>query len=77
MVKEQNLVSSLILMTPGFFWSERFTSVQQIAREFFMAFLTEFQIQPDPNKPFIPVPMVTKRISPRSKNGSTISSRIR
>lgn len=58
MIKEQNTVSSLILMTPGFFWSERFISVQQIAREFFMAFLTEFKLQIDPNKPFIPVPMV-------------------
>ncbi|PKN30108.1 MAG: hypothetical protein CVU64_05065 [Deltaproteobacteria bacterium HGW-Deltaproteobacteria-21] len=58
MIKNQNIVSSLILMTPGFFWSERFSSVQQIAREFFMAFLMEFKIQPDPNKAFIPVPMV-------------------
>jgi pimeloyl-ACP methyl ester carboxylesterase len=58
MIKDRKIIHSLILMTPGFFWSERFTSVQQIAREFFVAFLTEFNLQPDPNKPFIPVPMV-------------------
>ncbi len=54
----QGVLSSLILVTPGLFWSERFTAVQQIARESLFAFLMEFKIQPDPKRPFIPIPML-------------------
>lgn len=57
-IREQKLISSLILMTPGFFWSERFTSIQEIARKYLLTFLSEFNIEPEPKKPFIPVPMI-------------------
>jgi pimeloyl-ACP methyl ester carboxylesterase len=36
-MKDKNIISSLILMTPGFFWSERFSSVLENARKSLLA----------------------------------------
>ncbi len=57
-IKGRNIISSLILMTPGFFWSERFSAMQTVATEYLFAFLAEFKIELDPNKSFLPIPMV-------------------
>ena len=67
MIKDKNMISSLILMTPGFFWSERFGSVLKIAMDFLVTFLTEFKIQPDPKKAFIPVPMLKEDFTSNKK----------
>ncbi len=48
---------SLILVTPGFFWSDQFSSRLDVARNIIFSFLEEFELNPDPNRPFISVPM--------------------
>ena len=50
-------LSSLILLTPGFFWNERFRSVLSITEEIVMKMISEFKLKPERNQAGIPVPM--------------------
>lgn len=52
-----NLLSSLILLTPGFFWNERFMSVIRIVESNISNMLTELKLRPDRSQAYIPVPM--------------------
>jgi L-alanine-DL-glutamate epimerase-like enolase superfamily enzyme/pimeloyl-ACP methyl ester carboxylesterase len=52
-----NTLSSLILLTPGFFWSERFRSVISIAEKIVFKMISEFKLKPDRNHACIPIPM--------------------
>lgn len=63
-IRDRHVLSSLILMTPGFFWSERFSVMQTIATEYLFAFLGEFKIELDPRKSFLPLPMVPRDFTP-------------
>lgn len=48
---------SLILLTPGFFWNERFRSVITIAENVMMDIISEFNLKPERDHACIPIPM--------------------
>ncbi|MCX5827806.1 MAG: alpha/beta fold hydrolase [Deltaproteobacteria bacterium] len=50
-------LSSLILLTPGFFWNERFRSVLSIAEKIVMEMISGFKLKPDRDHACIPIPM--------------------
>lgn len=50
-------ISSLILLTPGFFWNERFRSVLSIAEKIVMDMISAFNLKPERNDACIPIPM--------------------
>ena len=52
-----NALTSLILLTPGFFWNERFRSVISISEKIVFDMISEFKLQPDRNHACIPLPM--------------------
>jgi L-alanine-DL-glutamate epimerase-like enolase superfamily enzyme/pimeloyl-ACP methyl ester carboxylesterase len=52
-----NTLSSLILLTPGLFWNERFRSVISIAEKIVFKMISEFKLKPDRNHACIPIPM--------------------
>ncbi len=52
-----NTLSSLILLTPGFFWNERFRSVISIAEKVVLKMISEFKLKPERNHACIPIPM--------------------
>jgi L-alanine-DL-glutamate epimerase-like enolase superfamily enzyme/pimeloyl-ACP methyl ester carboxylesterase len=55
--KMPDSLSSLILMTPGFFWNERFRSVLSITENNILAMIKELKLRPDRDHACIPVPM--------------------
>jgi pimeloyl-ACP methyl ester carboxylesterase len=50
-------LSSLILLTPGFFWNERFRSVIRITEKVIMEMISEFKLKPERDRACIPIPM--------------------
>ena len=52
-----NTLTSLILLTPGFFWNERFRSVISISEKIVFDMISEFKLKPDRNHACIPLPM--------------------
>ena len=50
-------LSSLILLTPGFFWNERFRSVLSIAEKIVLEMISGFKLKPERNHACIPIPM--------------------
>lgn len=52
-----DILSSLILLTPGFFWNERFRSVLSIAEKTVMDMISEFKLKPERDYACIPIPM--------------------
>lgn len=52
-----NVISSLILLTPGFFWNERFRSVISVAERIVFDMMSEFKLEPDRDQACIPIPM--------------------
>jgi L-alanine-DL-glutamate epimerase-like enolase superfamily enzyme/pimeloyl-ACP methyl ester carboxylesterase len=50
-------LSSLILLTPGFFWNERFRSVLRIAEKIVLEMVSGFKLKPERNHACIPIPM--------------------
>jgi len=50
-------LTSLTLLTPGFFWNERFRSVIRVAEKTFLHMISEFKLKPDPNQAYVPIPM--------------------
>ena len=52
-----NLLSSLILLTPAFFWNERFRSVIRIAGNNLFALIRELKLKPARTHAYIPIPM--------------------
>jgi L-alanine-DL-glutamate epimerase-like enolase superfamily enzyme/alpha-beta hydrolase superfamily lysophospholipase len=55
--KIEGALSSLILLTPGFFWNERFRSVLSITEKVIMNIIGEFKLKPEREHACIPVPM--------------------
>jgi hypothetical protein len=55
--KGDDLVSSLISITPAFFWSERMESIIQFLSTAVFSILSEFNIEPDMRRPFAPLPL--------------------
>jgi L-alanine-DL-glutamate epimerase-like enolase superfamily enzyme/pimeloyl-ACP methyl ester carboxylesterase len=52
-----NILSSLILLTPGFFWNERFMSVLRSAEKIVLKMIFEFNLKPQRSRACIPLPM--------------------
>jgi len=52
-----SLLSSLILLTPGFFWNERFRSVIRIAESNIFNMVKALKLKPDREKAYVPIPM--------------------
>lgn len=52
-----DMLSSLILLTPGFFWNERFRSVLSVAEKIVMDMISVFNLKPERNDACIPIPM--------------------
>jgi len=52
-----NVLSSLILLTPGFFWNERFRSVISIAEKVFLSMISEFKLEPEHSQAYVPIPL--------------------
>ncbi len=52
-----NVLSSLVLMTPGFFWNDRFRSVIDIAEKTMFSLRSTFKFEPEREKAFVPIPM--------------------
>ncbi|MBM3792459.1 MAG: alpha/beta fold hydrolase, partial [Acidobacteria bacterium] len=50
-------LSSLVLMTPGFFWNDRFRSVIDIAEKTMFSLRSSFKAEPERHKAFVPIPM--------------------
>jgi len=53
----ESALESLILLTPGFFWNERFRSVLSIAEKIVMEMISEFKLKPERDHACIPIPM--------------------
>jgi len=53
----EGALESLILLTPGFFWNERFRSVLSIAEKIVMEMISEFKLKPERDRACIPIPM--------------------
>lgn len=56
-IKTYNDLSSLILLTPGFFWNERFRSVLSISEKIILEMIAAFKLKPERNHACIPIPM--------------------
>jgi pimeloyl-ACP methyl ester carboxylesterase len=52
-----SILESLILLTPGFFWNERFRSVLSIAEKIVMDMIAGFKLKPEREQACIPIPM--------------------
>jgi L-alanine-DL-glutamate epimerase-like enolase superfamily enzyme/pimeloyl-ACP methyl ester carboxylesterase len=50
-------LSNLILLTPSFFWNERFRSVLDMAEKIVLKMMTQFKLKPERNLACIPIPM--------------------
>jgi L-alanine-DL-glutamate epimerase-like enolase superfamily enzyme/pimeloyl-ACP methyl ester carboxylesterase len=50
-------IASLILLTPGFFWNERFRSIISVTERVVLDMMSEFKIKPDRDHAYVPIPM--------------------
>ncbi|MEW6670815.1 MAG: alpha/beta fold hydrolase [Thermodesulfobacteriota bacterium] len=50
-------LASLILLTPGFFWNERFRSVISVAERIILDMISGFKLKPDRDQAYVPIPM--------------------
>jgi L-alanine-DL-glutamate epimerase-like enolase superfamily enzyme/pimeloyl-ACP methyl ester carboxylesterase len=56
-LQPDNILSSLVLMTPGFFWNDRFRSVIDITEKTMFSLRSSFKAEPERHKAFVPIPM--------------------
>ena len=56
-LQETGLISSLLLITPGFFWNERFRSVIDNVKMSIDRLVDNFELTPDRDYAFAPVPL--------------------
>ncbi len=56
-IKLGDALAGLILLTPGFFWNERFQSVISIAERIVLKMIDEFELFPGRTQAYVPVPM--------------------
>ncbi len=52
-----HVLSSLILLTPGFFWNERFRSVITVGEKIIRNMISEFNLDPERDQAYVPIPM--------------------
>jgi L-alanine-DL-glutamate epimerase-like enolase superfamily enzyme/pimeloyl-ACP methyl ester carboxylesterase len=56
-LEPHNTLSSLVLVTPGFFWNDRFRSVIDIAEKTLFSLRSSFKAKPERHEVFVPIPM--------------------
>ncbi len=56
-VRLGDALAGLVLLTPGFFWNERFRSVISIAERIILNMIDEFELTPGRDQAYVPVPM--------------------
>ncbi len=56
-VRLGDAIAGLVLLTPGFFWNERFQSVISIAERIVLKMIDEFELTPDRDQAYVPVPV--------------------
>jgi L-alanine-DL-glutamate epimerase-like enolase superfamily enzyme/pimeloyl-ACP methyl ester carboxylesterase len=56
-VQGEGALATLLLITPGLFWNARFRSVIDITERAVQALLTHFELAPDREESFVPIPL--------------------
>jgi L-alanine-DL-glutamate epimerase-like enolase superfamily enzyme/pimeloyl-ACP methyl ester carboxylesterase len=56
-VQDEGALATLLLITPGLFWNARFRSVIDMAERVVQALLTHFDLAPDREDSFAPIPL--------------------
>jgi len=54
---QEGLLAGLVLLTPGFFWNERFQAVTALAESITLRVLSRFKLQPERHFACLPVPL--------------------
>jgi pimeloyl-ACP methyl ester carboxylesterase len=56
-VADQDVISTLLLIAPGFFFNERYSDVLRLSIESAREVVKEFELSPEPTRAFIQVPL--------------------
>lgn len=56
-VRDQDVISTLLLVAPGFFFNERYSDVLRLSIESALEVVKEFELSPEPTRAFIQVPL--------------------
>jgi len=56
-LQDEGVLSTLLLITPGLFWNARFRSVIDMTERVVQALLTHFDLAPDREESFAPIPL--------------------
>jgi L-alanine-DL-glutamate epimerase-like enolase superfamily enzyme/pimeloyl-ACP methyl ester carboxylesterase len=56
-VQSEDVLSSLVLISPGFFWNDRFRSVIDMAEKMMFSLRSTFKFEPEREEAFVPLPM--------------------
>jgi pimeloyl-ACP methyl ester carboxylesterase len=56
-VAGEDVVSTLLLIAPGFFWSDRYSDVLRLSIQSVLAVVDDFGLTPQPERAFIPLPL--------------------
>jgi pimeloyl-ACP methyl ester carboxylesterase len=56
-VADQDVISTLLLVAPGFFFNERYSDVLRLSIESALEVVKEFELSPEPTRAFIQVPL--------------------
>ncbi|RHW26976.1 alpha/beta fold hydrolase [Nocardioides immobilis] len=56
-LQDEDWLASLLLVTPGLFWNARFRSVMDMTERVVQHMLTHFDLGPDRDESFVPVPL--------------------
>jgi pimeloyl-ACP methyl ester carboxylesterase len=54
---DEDVVSSLLLVAPGFTWSDRYSDVLRLSIQSVLQVVEDFGLQPEPVRAFIPLPL--------------------
>ena len=56
-LQDEGALATLLLITPGLFWNARFRSVIDMAERVMQALLTHFDLAPEREQAFVPIPL--------------------
>jgi hypothetical protein len=56
-LQDEGALSTLLLITPGLFWNARFRSVIDMTERVIQSLLTHFDLAPDREESFAPIPL--------------------
>jgi pimeloyl-ACP methyl ester carboxylesterase len=59
-VADQHVISSLVMVAPGFVFTERYADVLRLSMQAVSEVVAELGVKPDPDRAFVPVPLQTK-----------------